>query len=83
VPGETPVRGQLVAVKVVPLADKSGCCPREISSDDRPVIYPVQAFVLAVDRMEVGRVVVAEVHVDRDSVELAQPRHAADAKAQV
>jgi hypothetical protein len=31
--------------------------------------------VLGVDRMEVRRVVISEVHVDRYPVELTQPRH--------
>ena len=34
-----------------------------------------QCLVLGMDRMKVRRVVICEVHVDRDSVELAEARH--------
>ena len=39
------------------------------------VVDPDERFVLSVDRVEVRRIVIAEVHVDDDPVELAQSRH--------
>src|SRR5215210_916391 len=71
-----PVRRELADVKLTPLLDQACRSFRKLATDQKAVGDPNECLVLGVDRMEVRRIVVAEVHVDRDSVELAESRHA-------
>ena len=72
---ERPVGNELVVVKLSPLLDEVHRRPRKRASDRRTVVDPDQRLVLAVQGMEVRRIVIDEVHVDHDAVELAQPRY--------
>jgi hypothetical protein len=72
---EGPVGSELVEMKGPPLFDESGRRLREASSDERAVVDAEQGLVLGIDRMEMRRVVISEVHVDHDPVELTQPWH--------
>lgn len=69
-----PVGGELIAVQHDPLSDETCGCARKAAAKKRAVSDPHQRFVLAVDGMNVRRLVIGEVHVDHDAVELAQPR---------
>jgi hypothetical protein len=62
-------------VELTPLLDESCRSLRKLATDERAVGDSDECLVLGVDRVEVRWVVVAEVHVDRDSVELAEPWH--------
>lgn len=48
------------------------------TADGRAVRDADDCFVFGVDRVEVGKVVVAEIHVDGDPVELAESWHDAN-----
>jgi hypothetical protein len=73
--GQQPVRKKFIAVKRSPLLNQARCSPGKVTSDRAAIVDTDQCFVLGVDRMEVRRVVISEVHVDRYPVELTQPRH--------
>ena len=62
-------------VKCSPLLYQARCGPGKVTFDRAAIVDTDQCFVLGVDRMEVRRIVISEVHVDRYPVELAQPRH--------
>ncbi len=74
--GMFPVARQLGHVEFAPLLNEFGCRSRKVTADERAIVDTDQRFVLGVDRVEVRRVVVNEVHVDDDSVELAESGHA-------
>lgn len=63
-------------MKRSPLLDESHGCPWDITADRRAVVDANQCFVFGVDGVEVRWIVIGEVHVDHDSIELAEPRHA-------
>lgn len=73
--GERPVHEEFVVMQASPLLDEAHRRFRELTTDRRPVVNADQCLVLGVDRMEVWRIVISEVHVDHDPVELAQPWH--------
>lgn len=74
-----PVLQQLVAMETPPFVHKRPRSLREVAPKRSPGFDLDEGFVAAVDRMEVGRGMIAVVHVDRDPIELAQPRHASEA----
>jgi hypothetical protein len=70
-----PVRRELVDVKSSPPLDQLPGDLGQLATDHQAVVYSYESLVLGVDRVEVRWIVVAEVHVDRDPVELTEPRH--------
>lgn len=72
---QLPARDQLTYPLGSPLLDQPSRGARQNTADYRTVTNRHQRLVLAIDRVEVRRVVIREVHVDHDPVKLAQPRH--------
>jgi hypothetical protein len=70
-----PVGDQLVVVELTPLLDEVAGGLGEPAADGLAGVDPDQRFVFGLDRMEVRRVVILEVHVDHDPVELAESWH--------
>ena len=55
-------------MQLSPLLDEAHRRLRELTADRRPVVDADKCFVFGIDRMEVRRIVIGEVHVDRNPV---------------
>lgn len=73
-----PIVQKVRPMQLSPLPDQATRSPRKGAGEEGGVSDPHERFVGAVDRVEVGRLVILPVHVHDDPVELAEPGHAAD-----
>jgi len=70
-----PISFQFLAVQTCPLVHEPECTTRQRADDHRPVANRDRGMMLGVLGVEMGRVVVIEVHRDHDAVEEADPGH--------
>lgn len=78
-----PVVRQVRPMQLGPLPHEASRSTRKGAGEERGVRDPHERLVAAVDRVEVGRLVILPVHVHDDPVELAEPRHAAKGTARL
>ena len=72
----TPRFDQFRLVQFTPLPDQSQGAPRKAALEHAPRPDCDLRFMRTLDRMKVRGRVISVVHVDRDPVEVGDPRHA-------